>query len=244
MPELLTGQPDRLKQCRRIVKRFGDLVIDTVERKSPAGFKFVGFNIEGTQVRRLRHWIPNRHLRTVWRRDPVALREQVPQILMGLETRPVGSEPLEQGEEDRIPERVGAVSWNESLEQRSKSMFSDFPPRYRRALMLMRLHPDSKFFRPYFPKFMTDWESGEFLCQLKTDFQCAVFSLFRQSWRARICRECKKLFVAARHPQMFCSVRCSTVVKLRRNRAFWKERGTVQRRKRNQKRRRSDKKPK
>jgi hypothetical protein len=186
------------------------------------------------------------YLRSIWRRDPVALREQVLKILIGIETKPLGHESLEGEEEheDYIPERVGAVSWNERLEARSTtgSLFRDFPPRYRRALMLMRLHPDSKFFRPYFPKVMIDWESGEVLCQLRTDFQCAVYSLFRQSWRARICRECQKLFIAAKHPQMFCGTRCGKSVKYRRNREFWKNRGTEQRRKRNQEHRRTRKK--
>jgi hypothetical protein len=181
------------------------------------------------------------YLRLVWRRDLVALREQVLKILIGLETKPLAREFLEREAEhdDYTPERVGAVSWNERLEERSKSKFRDFTPRFRRALMSMRLHPESKFFRPFFPKVLTDWESGEFLCELRTDFQCAVYSLFRQSWRARICRECQKFFIAAKHPQTFCSIRCSTAVKLRRNRAFWKSEGTFQRRKRNQERRRS-----
>lgn len=186
------------------------------------------------------------YLRSVWRREPAALREQVQQILLGVATRPLGCEPLDQNEalQDHIPERIGATDWNERLEARSVKMFENFPPRYRRAMMLMKLHPDSRFFRPYFPKIMADWESGEVFFELRTDFQRAVYALFRQSWRARVCRECQKLFVAVRHPQMFCSAQCSMTVKLRRNRAFWKNRGTVQRRKRNQERRRSRKKAK
>jgi hypothetical protein len=184
------------------------------------------------------------YLRAVWRREPAALREQVLLILLGAETKPRGAEPLElNGEDnDHIPGQVGTVGWDYRLEERSKSMFSDFPPRYRRALMLMRLHADSKFFRPYFPRIMSDWESGELICDLRTDFQRAVYHLFRQSWRARICRECQSLFIALKHPQMFCSADCSMAVKLRRNRAFWKNEGTVQRRERNQARRRSSKK--
>jgi len=179
------------------------------------------------------------YLRFVWQRDLIALREQVLKILLGLETKPLGQEFLDREVEhdDYIPERVGAVSWNETLEERSKSKFRDFAPRFRRALMLMRLHPESRFFRPFFPRVLTDWESGELLCELGTDFQRAVYELFRQSWRARICRECQKLFIAAKHPQMFCSIQCSTAVKLRRNRAFWKNEGALQRRKRNQERR-------
>lgn|SRR5487761_842299 len=202
------------------------------------------------------------YLRSVWRQHPATLREQILKILLGLAQKGVGAEPWEGEEEEvdwvlpdpstpetlaeteRIRERVRKNEAIGELDSASRETLHDYDPPYRRALYRVMNDPQREGFNPMRPHLIADWVRGEFSYQPANDFQRAVFNLFRQSWRARSCRECQKLFIAAKHPQMFCSVRCSTAVKLRRNRAFWKNRGTPQRRKRNQERRRSREKTK
>jgi hypothetical protein len=203
------------------------------------------------------------YLGSVWRQHPATLREQILKILLGLAQKGVGNErwegqdeeetewepldpstPERLAETERIRQRVRMNEANRELESASQKTFPNFDPPYRRALYQVMHDPQRRDFIPTWPLFIADWVRGEFSYQPANDFQRAVFTLFRQSWRARICRECQKLFIAAKHPQTFCSVRCSTAVKLRRNRAFWKNRGTPQRRKRNQERRRLRKKAK
>jgi hypothetical protein len=199
-------------------------------------------------------------LRLVWRRDAVALREQVSKILLGLANRTVGHEPLADEEEEAewvpldtsTPEALAKSQRireknrerREGDEERSQKVLKEFDPRIRSAVWALMHEHETGYCRPFSPLLVADWERGELCYEPANDFQWAVYTIFRQSWRARICRECQKLFIAAKHPQMFCRVRCSAAVKLRRNRVFWKNRGTVQRRKRNQESRRSRKKGK
>lgn len=84
-----------------------------------------------------------------------------------------------------------------------------------------------------------DWKSGSFRYEADTDFRRAVYELFRQSWRAKVCPDCCKYFIADKPPQRYCSSKCYGAAKLHRDREFWRRKGTVRRREREQKERRS-----
>jgi hypothetical protein len=170
------------------------------------------------------------YLRLVWLRNDWALENGVLEILLGLRRNPISANPT-QADED-VPQTVGTLPWNDVLERRSRSMFPDTAPRFRRALMLLRLSPRSKFHQPRFPLMMADWDQGEFRYQTCNDFQRAVLLLFRKSWRARTCRWCRKPFIAENNPQQHCSIACSSEAQKDRDLKLWRERGAHRRRQR------------
>jgi hypothetical protein len=172
------------------------------------------------------------YLRLVWRRDGWALRNGVLEILLGLKRKPIDEEPEpdESEDDESIPGKLGTAQWDQTLERRSLSMFQDTAPRYQRALMLLRQHPESMVYRPYFSQMMADWELGEFCYEASNDFQRAILLLFRNSWRARLCRKCKKPFIADKNPQMFCGTECSTSARKERDLKLWRQQGAPRRR--------------
>jgi hypothetical protein len=196
-------------------------------------------------------------LRLVWRRDSATLREQVPKILLGLANQPLGHEPIANQEIEqewvavdtsspislakslRMREMAREQGGREREEERSKRKFRDFDPRIRRALWALQHDPETDHCRPWWPLLVVDWERSEFTYEPANDFQRAIYALLRQSWRARICRECQRFFIAEKHPQMFCGVACSTVARQKRDREFWKSKGNALRKIRNKKHRES-----
>src|SRR5450432_991459 len=46
--------------------------------------------------------------------------------------------------------------------------------------------------------FIADWDEGVFRYQGGCDFQRALYLLFRESWRARLCEKCDAKFIARR----------------------------------------------
>jgi hypothetical protein len=78
------------------------------------------------------------------------------------------------------------------------------------------------------------WKHGEFCLHLDVggtgnDFRRAFYSLFRQSWRARVCPSCKVFFVARRAKQSFCGTACSAGSRLASKRRWWHNVGTTRR---------------
>jgi hypothetical protein len=193
------------------------------------------------------------YLSSVWRRNPTALRDRTLQILLGLEKKRIGHKPQDEeenevewtlldcstpealAETEKIREKVKANERNRDEENRSRSTLPGFDPLYRRALFRLMHHPETRGYAPGWPQITGDWERGEFTYEPANDFQRAVYRLFRESWRARSCRLCQKLFVARKHPQMFCGGGCSTIARRKRDLDFWKTRGAALRR--NKKRR-------
>jgi hypothetical protein len=175
------------------------------------------------------------YLRLVWRRDAWALGNGVVEILLGLKGKPQPDEPDE--DDELIPQRIGTAQWSQDLERRSlsRSLFGDFAPRYRRALMLMRLDPESQYYRFRFSLMLADWQRGDFRYEASNDFQRAVLLLFHHSWRARICRKCQKPFIADKNPQMHCGIECSTSARKERDLKLWREQGAARRQTRKEK---------
>lgn len=67
-----------------------------------------------------------------------------------------------------------------------------------------------------------DWE---FACEL----QRAVYELMQQRWRAMVCPECGKFFLARRTRQTYCSKNCSHHAKNKRSLDWWKRAGSHKR---------------
>ncbi len=70
------------------------------------------------------------------------------------------------------------------------------------------------------------WRSGEFQYFPQTDFQRAIFLLFRQSWRAKLCVGCGRYFIADRPPRLYCSTGCNGQAKRKRDLDWWRREGS------------------
>ena len=75
-------------------------------------------------------------------------------------------------------------------------------------------------------KVFPDWRTGAFRYEPETDFRRAVYALFRQSWRAKICHQCNKYFIADKPAQVYCTTKCYGEAKRARDLAFWRDKGS------------------
>jgi hypothetical protein len=73
------------------------------------------------------------------------------------------------------------------------------------------------------------WGSMEFQFVSRGDFEAALWVLFRESWRARICGQCKHYFIADRPAQIYCSTRCNGEAKKEQRLAWWNKSGAIRR---------------
>jgi hypothetical protein len=81
-------------------------------------------------------------------------------------------------------------------------------------------------------QFYADWDEGIFRYEGGCDFQRALYLLFLDSWRARVCEKCGAKFIAARAAQKFCTTDCSAAVQREFRRRWWAEHGAAWRQKR------------
>jgi hypothetical protein len=75
-----------------------------------------------------------------------------------------------------------------------------------------------------------DWRLGSFRYDAETDFRKAMYALFRQSWRAKVCPKCEKYFVAAKPARFYCSTECYGLAKSDRDIEYWRTSGSSRRR--------------
>ena len=73
------------------------------------------------------------------------------------------------------------------------------------------------------------WGKSQFEYVAVNDFQKAVYTLLLESWRAKICRRCKRYFIAEKNAQAFCSTACSGGNKRDRGLRYWRETGARRR---------------
>jgi hypothetical protein len=78
-----------------------------------------------------------------------------------------------------------------------------------------------------------DWDEGIFRYRGACDFQRALYLLFLDSWKARVCEKCDAKFIAKRAAQKFCSTDCSEAMQREFRRRWWAANGTAWRKKRN-----------
>jgi hypothetical protein len=76
-----------------------------------------------------------------------------------------------------------------------------------------------------------DWKSGSFKFNPQNDFQGALYLLFRESWRAKVCAKCSSYFIAEKPARLYCSVECSNSSHRKAALKWWKEKGAKRRRK-------------
>jgi hypothetical protein len=78
-----------------------------------------------------------------------------------------------------------------------------------------------------------DWRRGEIIYQPRTDFQRAIYALFRKSIMARVCGnpDCPaRYFVARKATQRYCSDICAEVFQKAWKKKWWAEHGDQWRR--------------
>jgi hypothetical protein len=80
-------------------------------------------------------------------------------------------------------------------------------------------------------RFWVDWSARTVDYISYVDFQRAVWLLFCESWRARVCPLCKLYFVAEKPSQKFCSTTCSNRSRLASNLNWWNKHGEAWRKK-------------
>ncbi|MGB2666263.1 MAG: hypothetical protein WAK48_19830 [Candidatus Acidiferrum sp.] len=76
---------------------------------------------------------------------------------------------------------------------------------------------------------LPEWGKSRLEYVAANEFQKAVFTLLLESWRARVCRNCKRYFIADKSAQSFCSFDCSVTNKRSRGLRYWRETGAGRR---------------
>jgi hypothetical protein len=82
-------------------------------------------------------------------------------------------------------------------------------------------------------QFFANWDEGVFVYRGLSDFQNALYLLFLESWRARVCEHCGNKFIAKRAAQRYCTTDCSENMQRELKRTWWKEHGEKWRQRRN-----------
>jgi hypothetical protein len=85
------------------------------------------------------------------------------------------------------------------------------------------------------PQVSVDWRRGEFIYEPRTEFQRALYYLFRHSALAKVCGnpDCPApYFIARKTTQRYCSEKCAQVFQREWKRKWWAERGDTWRRSR------------
>lgn len=73
------------------------------------------------------------------------------------------------------------------------------------------------------------WKGGTFSYSPDNDFHRALYSLFRESWRAKVCAKCSTYFVAQKSAQLYCSVGCSNDSHRTAALKWWRNKGAKRR---------------
>jgi hypothetical protein len=81
-------------------------------------------------------------------------------------------------------------------------------------------------------QFFADWDEGTFRYRGMCNFQRALYLLFQESWRARVCEKCRAKFIARRVAQRYCRTDCSDAIQRELKRRWWAEHGETWRQKR------------
>lgn len=67
--------------------------------------------------------------------------------------------------------------------------------------------------------------TGEITWKFGCDLQQSVYDLMQCRWRAKICPECGRYYIADKTAQTFCSTRCSGEMKRKRSLKYWNREG-------------------
>jgi len=91
-----------------------------------------------------------------------------------------------------------------------------------------------KCFPEFTPKiamtsFWPEWGAGVVRYVSYTDFQRAIWLLFCETWRAKVCASCSLYFIAEKPAQSYCSTSCSSRAHQSSSLKWWRERGARRR---------------
>jgi len=78
------------------------------------------------------------------------------------------------------------------------------------------------------PQLRVNWQRGEFVYAPRSEFQAAVYELFRRSALSKVCAnpDCPaSYFIAGRKTQRYCSEKCSGVLQRAHKLRWWNEHG-------------------
>jgi hypothetical protein len=73
------------------------------------------------------------------------------------------------------------------------------------------------------------WGRIEVRFVARGDFEAALWALFRESWRARVCGQCKRYFIADKAAQKYCGTRCFGEAKRGQRLRWWNKAGKIKR---------------
>jgi hypothetical protein len=170
-------------------------------------------------------------LRRFWVRDPVILKlGRYTELLFGTLMDVYGLFEATPSALAGMPDK-DAVSWDASL-SRAFKLQGGMPNKLVNAVIrLKNSYPKACPPFGWWPiaYFWPDWNTGIAGYRAKTDFQCAVWNLFRQSWRAKVCARCSAYFIADKPAQSYCSTECSNQAHLASAVRWWKEKGASRR---------------
>jgi hypothetical protein len=143
------------------------------------------------------------YLRKVWISDPEAHENAYLIVLLGLDVR-FADEP--------------EVQFWSSQRQKLHEAWAQ----------LRRVHPEISIgIRPVLNPI---WGLASFSYSPVNDFQKAVYQLFMESWRAKVCSRCSRYFIAQKPAQIYCSTKCSGEIKRARSLEWWRKEGAGRRR--------------
>ena len=109
----------------------------------------------------------------------------------------------------------------------------------------MLSHAALRCIHPYIDKIIHSeiharWPTGEFEFITASFFHRAVYQLSKENWRARVCPQCARYFIAGKPPQLYCSTTCYGSAKRKRDLKWWRTEGAA---KRQQKHREAQRRP-
>jgi hypothetical protein len=115
--------------------------------------------------------------------------------------------------------------------------FADVPERQFWSPQRQALHEAWAQLRNVFPEISIGirpvvdpvWGLACFSYGPVNDFQKAVYQLFLENWRAKVCSRCSKYFIAQKAAQIYCSTKCSGGVKRARSLEWWRQEGAARR---------------
>jgi hypothetical protein len=84
---------------------------------------------------------------------------------------------------------------------------TDFPELNFAAEQIIRACPCASV--EWSPHLFLGWKSEKPSYEGLCDFQEAVWLLWSQKWRARVCKQCQAYFVAEKKHQLYCNAECS-----------------------------------
>jgi hypothetical protein len=77
--------------------------------------------------------------------------------------------------------------------------------------------------------FYPEWGAGVIRFVSNTDFQRAIWLLFCESWRAKICPSCSTYFIAEKSAQTYCGISCGNRAHRSNSLKWWRAKGANRR---------------